>query len=137
MLKRVARVLGNIKLTTMIATLVISAIIVSIAAVTTATYINLSASTRASAMAELEGDLRTAATVVGGKLPGSEVAWAEDGSIASVKTWAMPRLFVNHDLVDSVVRLTGETATIYGAEDHSKPLIALSRALCRHGQGQA
>ena len=129
MLKRVARVLGNIKLTTMIAILVISAIIVSIAAVTTATYINLSASTRASAMAELEGDLRTAATVVGGKLPGSEVAWAEDGSIASVKTWAMPRLFVNHDLVDSVVRLTGETATIYGAEDHSKPPVALSSTL--------
>jgi methyl-accepting chemotaxis protein len=129
MLKRAARVLGNIKLTTMIAILVISAIIVSIAAVTTATYVNLSASTRASAMADLEGDLRTAATVVGGKLPGSEVAWAEDGSIASVKTWAMPRLFVNHDLVDSVVRLTGETATIYGAEDHSKPLIALSSTL--------
>ena len=129
MLKRVARVLGNIKLTTMIATLVISAIIVSIAAVTTATYVNLSASTRASAMAELEGDLRTAATVVGGKLPGSEVAWAEDGSIASVKTWAMPRLFVNHDLVDSVARLTSETVTIYGAEDHSKPLVALSSTL--------
>ena len=129
MLKRAARVLGNIKLTTMIAILVISAIIVSIAAVTTATYLNLSASTRASAMAELEGDLRTAATVVGGKLPGSEVAWAEDGSIASVKTWAMPRLFVNHDLVDSVVRLTGETVTIYGAEDHSKPLVALSSTL--------
>jgi Methyl-accepting chemotaxis protein len=129
MLKRAARVLGNIKLTTMIATLVISAIIVSIAAVTAATYLNLSASTRASAMADLEGDLRTAATVVGGKLPGSEVVWAEDGSIASVKTWAMPRLFVNHELVDSVVRLTGETATIYGAEDHSKPLIALSSTL--------
>ena len=129
MLKRAARVLGNIKLTTMIATLVISAIIVSIAAVTAATYLNLSASTRASAMADLEGDLRTAATVVGGKLPGSEVTWAEDGSIASVKTWAMPRLFVNHELVDSVVRLTGETATIYGAEDHSKPLIALSSTL--------
>ena len=36
MLKRAARVLGNIKLTTMIAILVISAIIVSIAAVPTA-----------------------------------------------------------------------------------------------------
>ncbi|QDZ13314.1 HAMP domain-containing protein [Devosia ginsengisoli] len=113
----------------MIATLVISAIIVSIAAVTTATYVNLSASTRANAMAQLEGDLRTAATVVGGKLPGSEVAWAEDGSIASVKTWAMPRLFVNHDLVDSVVRLTGENVTIYGAEAADKPLIALSSTL--------
>src|SRR3546814_10150384 len=115
----------------MIATLVISAIIVSIAAVTTATYVNLSASTRANAMAQLEGDLRTAATVVGGKLPGSEVAWAEDGSIASVKTWAMPRLFVNHDLVDSVVRLTGENVTIYGAEAADKPLIALDRKSTR------
>ncbi|KQX35790.1 hypothetical protein ASD04_13545 [Devosia sp. Root436] len=129
MLKRAGHFLGNIKLTTMIAILVISAIIVSIAAVTTATYLTLSASTRASAMSQLEGDLRTAATVVGGKLPGAEVAWAEDGSIASVKTWAMPRLFVNHDLVDSVVRLTGESVTIYGAEDATKPLTALSSTL--------
>ncbi|WP_244488993.1 methyl-accepting chemotaxis protein [Devosia sp. Root635] len=129
MLKRAGHFLGNIKLTTMIAILVISAIIVSIAAVTTATYINLSASTRATAMSQLDGDLRTAATVVGGKLPGAEVAWAEDGSIASVKTWAMPRLFVNHDLVDSVARLTGESVTIYGAEDATKPLTALSSTL--------
>ncbi|MCR6672297.1 methyl-accepting chemotaxis protein [Devosia ginsengisoli] len=129
MLKRTGHALGNIKLTTMIATLVISAIIVSIAAVTAATYVNLSASTRANAMSRLEGDLRTAATVIGGKLPGAEVVWAEDGSIASVKTWAMPRLFVNHDLVDSVVRLTGESVTIYGAEEVGKPLTALSSTL--------
>jgi methyl-accepting chemotaxis protein len=129
MLKRVGRLLGNIKLTTMIAALVISSIIMSIAAVTTATYLNLSASTREGAMARLESDLRTAATVVGGKLPGAEVIWAEDGSIAAIKTWAMPRLFVNHDLVDSVQRLTGESVTIYGAEDASKPLVALSSTL--------
>src|SRR5690554_881487 len=129
MLNRIGRLLGNIKLTTMIATLVISSIIVSIAAVTTATYLNLSASTRAGAMARLESDLRTAATVSGGKMPGAEVVWAEDGGIEGIKTWAMPRLFVNHDLVDSVQRLTGESVTIYGAEDATKPLTALTSTL--------
>jgi methyl-accepting chemotaxis protein len=129
MLKRAGHILGNIKLTTMIATLVISAIIGSIAAVTTATYLNLSAATRASAMSQLENDLRTAATVVGGKLPGAEVVWAENGSISALKTWAMPRLFVNHDLVDSVVRLTGESVTIYGAADAGMPLTGLSSTL--------
>jgi methyl-accepting chemotaxis protein len=129
MLNRIGRLLGNIKLTTMIAILVISAIIVSIAAVTTATYLNLSASTRDGAMARLESDLRTAATVAGGKMPGAEVIWAEDGGIEAITTWAMPRLFVNHDLVDSVQRLTGESVTIYGAEDASKPLTALTSTL--------
>ncbi|OAM77835.1 methyl-accepting chemotaxis protein [Devosia elaeis] len=123
------RFLGNIRMTAMIAGLVISAIIMSIGAVTTATYLNLSASSRAEAMVRLENSLRTAATVAGSNLPAAEVTWAEDGSLAALRTWAMPRIFVNHNLVDSIANLTGESATIYSAEGPGKPLEALSSTL--------
>src|SRR5690606_19017475 len=112
-------------LNTMIVVLVISAISVSIGAVTTATYLNLSATTRAAAMAQVTADLKTSVTIIGGKLPGAAVEWNENGE-ASVKTFAMPRLMLNHDLVDSVARLTGENVTLYGAEGAGKPVTMLS-----------
>ncbi|NMA97703.1 MAG: HAMP domain-containing protein, partial [Phyllobacteriaceae bacterium] len=126
MFSRVGKFFSNFKLNTMIVGLVIAAIIVSIGAVTIATYLNLSATTRASAMERIQADLKTTVTVVGGKLPGAAVEWAEDGSVASMTTWAMPRLFTNHELVDSVARLTGENVTLYGADEAGKPIVALS-----------
>jgi methyl-accepting chemotaxis protein len=126
MISRVSDFFSNFKLNTMIVVLVISAIIVSIGAVTIATYLNLSATTRAAAMAQINADLKTTVTVIGGKLPGAAVEWTEDGSVASMTTWAMPRLFVNHELVDSVARLTGENVTLYGAPDDGEPLTAIS-----------
>jgi methyl-accepting chemotaxis protein len=126
MFTRIGQYLKSIKLTTMIVGLVMSAIIVSIAATSIATYLNLSASTRATALSRIESDIRTAATVIGGKMAATEVRWAADQSIESVKTFAMPRLFVNHDLVDSVARLTGEQVMIYGAEDTGQPLKVLT-----------
>ncbi len=137
MLKRATRIIGNIKLTTMISMLVISAIIVSIIAVTAATYVNLNATTRDNAMAQLERDLRTAATIVGGDMPGAQVTWAESGEIDAIKTWAMPRLFVNHDLIDSVVRLTGETAALFGAEKPGEPMLSLTSTLLNAEGGRS
>ncbi len=128
------RSLGNIRMTTMIAGLVISAIIVSIAAVTTATYINLNATSRADAMARLENGLRTAATVAGSNLPGAEVSWAEDGRLEALRTWAMPRIFINHGLVDSIANLTGESAAIYSAANPGEPLEILTSTL-EDGEG--
>ena len=128
-MRGIREVLANIRMTTTIAVLVIAAIIISIGAVTSATYLNMNASTRAQAMAQLEGGLRTAVTVAGSNMPGAEVVWAENGAVESMNTWAMPRLFVNNDLVDSIARLTGESAAIYGADEAGKPLKLLTSTL--------
>jgi methyl-accepting chemotaxis protein len=126
MFKRVGQFFGNIKLTTMIAALVISAIIVSVAVVTAALYINLSASTRASALDRQIANLKTAATILQGSLPGAEVQWSETGDISKVATWAMPRQFIGHDLVDSIARVTGETATIFGWDEASQDFLRMT-----------
>ena len=114
MIKRVGQFLGNIKLTTMIAALVIAVIIVSIAVVSAAIFVNLSASTTESAMKQQIGNLKAAATIIEGNLPGAEVEWSDTGEITAVRTWAMPRQFLDNGLVDSISRVTGEAATIFG-----------------------
>ena len=126
MLQRAGKFLGNIKLTTMIALLVISTVIVSVGAVTAAIYINLSTMTRASAADEQGTHLKVAATILQGSLPGAEVQWAETGDVAQLQTWAMPRQFINHDIVDSIARVTGETATIFGWDEDAQDFIRMS-----------
>ncbi|WP_332692497.1 methyl-accepting chemotaxis protein [Devosia sp.] len=129
MFNRVGQFFGNIKLTTMIAVLVISAIIVSVTVVTAAIYINLSASTREVALAQQMTNLKTAATVVQGSLPGAEVTWLEDNGIDKVTTWAMPRKFLNDELVDSIARITGEAATIFGWDEASQDFLRMSTTI--------
>ena len=129
MLKRAGHFFGNIKLTTMIAILVISAIIVSVSVVTAAIYLNLSASTRAAALSQQTTNLKTAATILQGSLPGAEVVWSETGDIAEVRTWAMPREFLNHEIVDSISRITGEAATIFGWDEASQDFVRMTTTI--------
>ena len=129
MLKRAGQFLGNIRLTTMIAILVISAIIVSVGAVSAAIYVNLSATTRNSASEAQVTNLKVAATVLQGSLPGAEVLWGETGEIGEVRTWAMPRQFLNHDMVDSISRVTGEAATVFGWDEASQDFIRMTTTI--------
>jgi len=129
MFRRVGQFFGNIKLTTMIAALVISAIIVSVAVVSAAIYINLSASTSATAMTQQITNLKTAATILEGNLPGAEVEWAESGDIAAIRTWAMPRKFLDNHLVDSISRVTGQAATIFGWDEAAQEFIRMSTTI--------
>jgi methyl-accepting chemotaxis protein len=129
MLKRAGHFIGNIKLTTMIAILVISAIIVSVSVVTAAIYLNLSASTRATALQQQTTNLKTAATILQGSLPGAEVVWDETGDIAEVRTWAMPRQFLNHEIVDSIARITGQAATIFGWDEASQDFVRMTTTI--------
>ncbi|MGB3335894.1 MAG: methyl-accepting chemotaxis protein [Devosia sp.] len=129
MFKRAGNFFGNIKLTTMIAVLVISAIIVSVSVVTAAIYLNLSASTREAAHTQQVTNLKTAATIVQANLPGAEVTWTETGDIDAVRTWAMPRQFINHDMVDSIGRITGQAATIFGWDEASQDFVRMSTTI--------
>ena len=129
MIKRVGQFFGNIKLTTMIAALVISAIIVSVGVVSAAIFVNLSASTNATAMRQQVTNLKTAATIVEGSLPGAEVEWTETGDIAAIRTWAMPRQFLDNGLVDSISRVTGEAATIFGWDETEQDFMRMTTTI--------
>ena len=123
MIKRVGQFVGNIKLTTMIAALVISAIIVSIAVVSVAIFVNLSAATTASAMRQQVTNMRTAASILEGNLPGAEVEWSDTGEIAAIRTWAMPRKFIDNGMVDSIVRVTDAAAALLAWDEVEQDFI--------------
>jgi methyl-accepting chemotaxis protein len=126
MVSAVKRFLGNIRITTAIAALVIVAILLSVSLVSAAIYVSLSSTLRLQAAEQQASNLKTAATILANNLPGADVSWAEDGSLAGISTFAMPRQFLNHDIVDSIVRLTGETATIFGWDEASKDFVRMS-----------
>jgi methyl-accepting chemotaxis protein len=117
---------GKIRMTALIATLVISGILLSIAAVCTATYITLSNQSRAEAMVTLENHMRTAVSLISSEMASTKVEWKEDGSVNRVTAFSMPRVFINHNIIDSVVRLTGGTAMIYATEEAGQPLKVLT-----------
>ncbi|WP_052715902.1 methyl-accepting chemotaxis protein [Devosia chinhatensis] len=126
---RKLNILGNIRMTTAIAVLVISAIVLAIAVVSAAIYVNLNTTLRAQAETQQHSNLKTAATIMANNLPGAEVIWAEDGEIETLRTWAMPRQFLNHELVDSIVRLTGETATIFGWDPEQQDFVRMTTTI--------
>ena len=133
MLKRAQHFIGNIKLTTMIASLVVSAAIFSVGSIIAALYVDLSASTRNTAMEQRATNLKTAATIVNTSLPGAEVVWAEDGTIASITTWAMPRQFISHDMVDSIHHITSEAAALFGWSEEAQDFVQMTTSMVGEG----
>ncbi len=102
---------GRIRMTAMIAATVVAGVILSVGAVVIAVYMNLSANSANVAVETQRSNIRTAATVLGG-MGGIQVEWTEEGDVASVGTWVMPR-FYNHDLTDSIARVTGQMAAVF------------------------
>lgn len=130
MLKRINLSVGNTRLTTMIAALVVSAIIVTIAAVETTMFVNLTASVQATAERQQTVNLKTAATILENRLSGAEVDWSEDGSqIIGISAFGIPVNFSNHDLVDSIARITGESATLFVLDAVTQNFIAATTTL--------
>ncbi|WP_297577752.1 methyl-accepting chemotaxis protein [Devosia sp.] len=117
------------KVTTGIVMLVVAAILLSVALVSGAIYFNLSSQLRQQAETRQVANLKTAATILASNLPGAEVTWGEQGELQSISTWAMPRQFLNHDIVDSVVRLTGESATIFGWDEAQQDFVRMTTTI--------
>jgi methyl-accepting chemotaxis protein len=129
MVKAIKQFFGNFRLTTAIVTMVVAAILISVLTVSVAIYLNLSTTMRQQAEQQQRANLKTAATILAGTLPGSEVTWGEDGSLEKITAFSMPRQFLNHDLVDSIVRLTGESATVFGFDPAQQDFVRMTTTL--------
>ncbi|MCY1667158.1 methyl-accepting chemotaxis protein [Rhizobium sp. SL86] len=56
--------------------------------------------------------LRVAATIVEKELPGAQVTW-KGGNVDRIVAPAIPASFPDHSMIDSIGRMTGQTATIF------------------------
>ena len=106
------RAKGGLKLTTAISAMVFLAVTVAIVTVLMAVWTMLAANARSTADERLQTDLRIAAAILEVNLPNSDIFWSETGQLEKIEAKAMPK-FRNHDLIDTIGRVTGDTATLF------------------------
>jgi len=120
-MKRVSAFFGNISLRLMISALVISGILISIAAVSVGLYASISASLTAQGKSDQVTAMKTAATVFSGAISGSKLEWADDGALTKVQVWAIMPFFDNI-LMEGIARVTGGEASLYIFDRDTKAL---------------
>ncbi|RYE87859.1 MAG: methyl-accepting chemotaxis protein [Hyphomicrobiales bacterium] len=103
---------SGFKLTTTIATMALTAVVVAIVAVIAAVWVTLAANSQATADQRLGANLRIAAAILEVNLPSTDILWNEDGTLGRVQSKFMPK-FRSHDLIDTIGRVTGDTATLF------------------------
>ena len=97
--------LGQPKLTTSIALFVVGSIALSIAAVATAIYFQISANVMDQARKEQLANMRTTIAVLETQMPGSVMERDENGEVTTITTFRMPKLRT-HDMVDAIGGIT-------------------------------
>ena len=135
-MKQIARFFGNVRMTTTIMVLVMLSIIGSIAAVSTAIYLNLHAQSMADSEVQQETNLGVAATILERRISGSVLTWNEEGAIASFQSWAIPP-FYDTEVIDSVTRVTKQDAAIYVTDSATGGMVAKTTSLMADAQTRA
>ncbi|WP_417671424.1 methyl-accepting chemotaxis protein [Roseibium sp.] len=71
------------------------------------------------ATAKQDVNLRVAATLMNERVEGVDVSWSASGNVQRIEIAALPE-FTSHELIDSIGRMTGETATIFAWDEKTK-----------------
>jgi len=127
-MKFLARLLGNVRMTTTILVLVLASIIGSIAAVSASIYFSLHAQAMQDSRVQQETNLGVAATVLERRISGSVLSWKEDGTIAAFQSWAIPP-FYDTEVIDSVTRVTKQDAAIYVLSTETGDMVAKTTSM--------
>jgi len=72
------------------------------------------------AIAGQDASLRTAATIIERDLPGTKVTWAQNGNVDRIVMDAIPAEFTDHTMIETIGRMTGQTATIFAWDAENK-----------------
>ncbi|KPF46345.1 methyl-accepting chemotaxis protein [Rhizobium sp. AAP43] len=72
------------------------------------------------AIANQDTSLRVAATIISRDLPGAQITWGSDGNVTRIVMDSIPAEFTDHTMIDTIGRMTGQTATIFAWDAASK-----------------
>ncbi len=72
------------------------------------------------AIASQDASLRTAATIIERDLPGTKITWGQNGNVERIVVEGIPAEFTEHTMIDTIGRMTGQTATIFAWDAESK-----------------
>ncbi len=71
------------------------------------------------ALVKQDINLRVAATLFQDRIDGAKVSWDANNNVKRIELAEMP-VFENHDMIDAVGRMTGETATVFAWDPETK-----------------
>lgn len=108
---------GVVKTVTVVTTTIL---LIALAIVEIAVNANIGTRIQAQAIDSQNTSLRTAATIASRDLPGTTVSWASDGNVKRIEMEAIPTEFENHEMIDTIGRMTGQTATIFAWDAETK-----------------
>ena len=121
MLERFVRVLRNLSLRTMIAGLMVAAVIGAVGALAAGIYVSVGASFVQQGREQALAALRTAATVFVESADGYQIAWSPDGQLDKITVWGLLP-YRDNKLVESIARITGAEASIYTVDKDTQAL---------------
>ncbi|WP_018688564.1 methyl-accepting chemotaxis protein [Ahrensia kielensis] len=98
----------------------VGTLLLSLVAVSIAISLNISGRIQEQAVASQNASLRTLATIAERDIPGTQVTWGKSGNVERIVMEAIPEEFSSHDMIDTVGRMTGETATIFAWDEETK-----------------
>jgi methyl-accepting chemotaxis protein len=127
-MKTISHLLGSVRMTTSILLLVMVSIIGSVGAISYSLYITMHQRSIDESEIQQDTNLAVAATILERRISGSILTMAEDGSVVSFQSWAVPP-FYDSDVIDSVSRVTKQDAAIYVLEKETGDLVAKTTTL--------
>jgi methyl-accepting chemotaxis protein len=108
---------GVVKTVTVVTTTIL---LIALAIVELAVSANIGTRIQAQAIDSQNASLRTAATIASRDLPGTTVSWASDGNVKRIEMETIPTEFESHEMIDTIGRMTGQTATIFAWDAETK-----------------
>ncbi|MXN66463.1 HAMP domain-containing protein [Stappia sp. GBMRC 2046] len=114
------RFLAKLNLQTIMAAASVVMIVLALGTVSAVIYFLISDQITQDAIARQNASLRVAAEIVERDLPGTEIAWGKDGNVERVVMEEIPEEFASHEMIDTVGRMTHETATVFKWDDKTR-----------------
>ncbi len=111
--------LGNLKITTSMALASAGFLTLSMVVIGFIVFNVSSNQAKELAVAKQDVNLRVAATLFNEKVDGVNVSWSNGGNVSRIELAELPE-FTSHDLIDSIGRMTGETATVFAWDPETK-----------------
>lgn len=113
------KIFRNMKITTAMALAsggFLAAVMVALGVIV---YTGSSGQLKDDALVKQDANLRIAATMLSKDVEGVKVTWAANGNVSRIQMNSLPE-FTSHDLIDTIGRMTGETATIFAWDPETK-----------------
>ncbi|MEP2705961.1 MAG: methyl-accepting chemotaxis protein [Roseibium sp.] len=71
------------------------------------------------AVSKQAANLRTAATILNKDVEGTKISWKANGDVTRIELPEIPE-FTDHEMIDTIGRMTGETATVFAWDPETK-----------------